>query len=178
MARVRRSSRHSTLLVVGGNFMTKWSIIDWHYQSFFFYLCDLSCCGWSNLTTCHASVDVRAKHLRWLTHIEALCGVTCTILRREKKKGGEGGALNASVHDEAANYGDRVCHLILCSFHHNLPHYVQRKAHWRPSAPNCSLEHHTEIYLWPIWTVHYTDSLWINSHHLKTGEVQRKSDVQ
>lgn len=43
----------------------------------------------------------------------------------------KGGTLNASVHDEAANYGDRVCHLILCSFHHNLPHCVQRKAHWR-----------------------------------------------
>lgn len=47
--------------------------------------------------------------------------------------GGEEG--NASVHDEALNYGDKVCHLILCSFHHNFPCWIQRKAHWRPSAP-------------------------------------------
>jgi len=150
-----------------GNSETKWGIIDWHHKSYF-SLCDLRCCAWSNLTTCHSAADVRAKHLRWLTHIETVCSVTCTILWRGEKRGG---VLNASVHDEAAIYGDRVCHLILRSFHHNLPHHVQRKAHWRPSALDRCLGHHTEIYLWPILTIHYTHGSWINRHRLKFGGV-------
>lgn len=47
------------------------------------------------------------------------------ILWRERES--RGGTPNAPAHNEAANYGDRVCHLILCSFHHNLPHWAQRK---------------------------------------------------
>lgn len=67
-----------------------------------------------------------AKHLRWLTHIEALCSVTCRILWRE--------SYNASVHEEARNSVDKVCHLIP-SFYHKLPCYIVRKAHQRPTAP-------------------------------------------
>lgn len=58
----------------------------------------------------------------------------------EKKRG----ALNASVHDEAANYGDRVCHLILCSFHHNLPHYVQRKNSLEAISPRTAAKNITQ----------------------------------
>lgn len=71
-----------------------------------------------------------------------------------------------------------MCHLILCLSHHNLPYYVQRKAHWRPSEQNHRLGHHTEIYLWPILTIHNAFGLWINSHRLEAGEVQMKSVVE
>lgn len=46
------------------------------------------------------------------------------------------GVVNASVHDEAQNYGDKVCHLILCSFHHNL-----KEKHTRGHSPQTTADH-------------------------------------
>lgn len=110
--------------------------------------------------TCHADVDVRAKHLRWLTHIETLCSVTCTILRRGRRRKKEG-ALNASVHYEAVNYGDKVCHLILCSFHHNHPQLCSEKSSLEAISPEPQLRtsHKDLPTVCAILAIHYKVSL-------------------
>lgn len=46
------------------------------------------------------------------------------------------GVVNASAHDEAQNYGDKVCHLILFSFHHNL-----KEKHTRGHSPWTTADH-------------------------------------
>lgn len=73
---------------------------------------------------------------------DAVPSDTC-VLRRELHNGWLGGWVNASVHDEAQNYRDKVCHLILCSFHHKL-----KEKHTRGQRPTNFYWSHT--YLWII----------------------------
>lgn len=76
------------------------------------------------------------------------------------------------------NYGDRVCHLILCSFHHNLPHYVLRKTPLEAISPETAAENITHRSTYgPFQQFTIQTAYGLTATSLKDG-VDSKSNVQ